>query len=143
MTATSVCSLSADPPRLVACVNRLTKTHVEFIDGCNFGVNILAAKQRRLAISCSVPGSDKSIDERALLADPDLNLRSPAFKESLAFFDCEVAEAYEASTHTIFVGDIRGVWLNPVEDTPLMYWGGLYGRLESEIAQAERFHWEI
>ena len=41
-TATSVASLSVDPPRLIVCANRVSSTFPE-IERCrSFGVNILA-----------------------------------------------------------------------------------------------------
>jgi flavin reductase (DIM6/NTAB) family NADH-FMN oxidoreductase RutF len=143
MTATSVCSLSLDPPRLLACVNRTTKTHTEITARASFAVNILATKQRRLAMQCSSAGSDKLLDSRLLYVGEVAGCANPILKDSIACLDCEVVETHEAATHTIFIGEIRGAWLNPVEDWPLMYWGGFYRRLESEEAVAERFHWEV
>lgn len=143
MTATSVCSLSLEPPRLLACVNRSGKSHAEISDRGSFAVNILAARQRRAAMRCSSPGSNKVLDSRLLLRDGTGGCSNPVLIDSLACLDCAVVETYEAATHTIFIGEITAAWLNPVDDWPLVYWCGVYRRLESEVAEAERFHWEL
>jgi flavin reductase (DIM6/NTAB) family NADH-FMN oxidoreductase RutF len=143
MTATSVCSLSLEPPRLLACVNRTTKTHGEISSRGSFAVNILAARQRRTAMECSAPGSDKTLDARLLLTEEASGCTNPILKDSLACLDCQVVETHEAATHTIFIGEMTAAWLNPADEWPLVYFGGFYRRLESEIAEAERFHWEI
>jgi hypothetical protein len=51
--------------------------------------------------------------------------------------------SYEAFSHTIMVGVIDAVWINPLESPPLLYHGGIYRPLESEVERDERFHWQI
>ena len=49
LTATAVCSVSADPPQLLACINRQAETHRMIADSAAFAVNVLAHDQHRLA----------------------------------------------------------------------------------------------
>jgi flavin reductase (DIM6/NTAB) family NADH-FMN oxidoreductase RutF len=42
MTATSVCSVSVEPPTILACVNRQARTHREIVRGRRFAVSLLA-----------------------------------------------------------------------------------------------------
>src|ERR1700737_1538566 len=49
LTATSVASLSADPPSLLVCVNRAASRHRSVQSHGEFVVNVLAADQREIA----------------------------------------------------------------------------------------------
>ena len=49
MTATAVCSLSAAPPMLLACVNREAGAHDPTLQSRVFCVNVLSAKHLDLA----------------------------------------------------------------------------------------------
>ena len=68
---------------------------------------------------------------------------TPRLADSLAHLDCAIDRSFEAYSHTIFVGLIRAVWLNPHDAPPLLYHGGVYSQLETAAERAERFHWEI
>lgn len=142
MTATSMSSLSASPPSLLVCINRRASAH-GFITGQGaFGVDLLSADQRSIADQCSLVGRDKHLRDawldRTAPADG-----SPRLRDSLAHLDCTMDRAYEAFSHTIVIGLIQAAWINPVEGPPLLYHGGVYGRLESETERTERFHWDM
>ncbi len=49
LTATSVTSLSADPPSLLVCVNRGAQIAAALSAGAHFSVNLLAAGQQEVA----------------------------------------------------------------------------------------------
>ena len=142
MTATSMCSLSAEPPSLLACINRETRAHPEILGKGAFGVDLLAISQRSIAYQCGTPGRDKHIRPAWLARDAPAD-GSPRLAQSLAHLECTIDRSYDAYSHTIIVGLIRSVWLNPVDAPPLLYHGGVYGQLESAAERAERFHWEI
>lgn len=57
--------------------------------------------------------------------------------------DCTLDRSFEAFSHDIVIGLVRAAWVNPIEGPPLLYHGGLYGRLESDVERTERFHWEL
>lgn len=141
MTATSMCSLSPTPPSLFVCINREAKAHTAIIGGGRFGVDLLSIGQKPIADHCSRVGTRKNLRE-AWLAD-DASTRTPRLRDSLAHLECDVATSYVVYSHTLFVGLIRSVWLNPRDAPPLVYHGGVYGQLESAVERAERFHWEL
>ncbi len=142
MTATSMSSLSADPPSLLVCINRQTRAHPVITRRGAFGVDMLALDQRPIADHCSAAGRDKLLNE-AWLAPDETADASPRLVDSLAHLDCTMDRSYEAFSHTIMVGLIQSVWINPREAPPLMYHGGVYTQMESAVERAERFHWEI
>jgi flavin reductase (DIM6/NTAB) family NADH-FMN oxidoreductase RutF len=142
MTATSMCSLSAEPPTLLVCINRETRAHPEITGRGIFGVNLLAISQRPIAHHCSVVGRDKHLHDSWLAADASAD-GTPRLADSLAHLECTVDRSFEAYSHTVIVGLIRSVWLNPHEAAPLLYHGGIYSQLESAAERTERFHWEM
>ncbi len=142
MTATSMSSLSADPPSLLVCINRETRAHPIITRRGSFGVDMLSVTQRPIASHCSARGRDKILRGSWLAPDGAPNA-PPRLAASLAHLDCTLDRSYEAFSHTIMVGVIGAVWINPLESPPLLYHGGIYRPLESEIERDERFHWEI
>ncbi len=142
MTATSMCSLSASPPSLLVCVNRETRTHVEISQRERFGINLLSINQRSIAHHCSRPGGSKVLEPNWLyVAEPTSD--TPRLRGALAHLECDVDAAHEAYSHSVFVGRITSVWLNDEDAPPLLYFGGLYSQLESDVARTERSHWEL
>jgi flavin reductase (DIM6/NTAB) family NADH-FMN oxidoreductase RutF len=137
-----MCSLSADPPSLLVCINRETRAHAEILQRGRFGVNLLSVSQRPIADHCSRMGTVKSLRESWLASEPEPDA-TPRLRDGLAHLECQVATSYTAYSHSVLIGLIRSVWLNPEEAPPLLYYGGLYGQLESAVERAERFHWEL
>src|SRR5258708_32562088 len=87
MTATAVCSASADPPTVLACINKLATTHAAVAKGKAFCVNVLRAEDWELSTSFSGAQSGearfKSPDWKRLPAGPPVpvvhvgHVRSP------------------------------------------------------------------
>ena len=142
MTATSICSLSASPPSLLVCINREARAHAEISERGAFGVNLLSVEQRPIALHCSRSGGDKHLHEDWLAEDVTTS-QTPRLLGALAHLELRIDRTYEAYSHTMFLGLIQSVWLNPVDAPPLLYHGGTYGQLETAAERTERFHWEL
>jgi flavin reductase (DIM6/NTAB) family NADH-FMN oxidoreductase RutF len=142
MTATSMCSLSASPPSLLVSIGRTSRAHAEITERGRYGVNLLSVGQRSVALHCSVPGKDKRLRQDWLATDVPDNA-TPRLHGSLAHLECVVDMSLDVYSHTLFLGLIKGVWLNPVEAPPLLYHGGVYSQLETAAERSERFHWEL
>jgi flavin reductase (DIM6/NTAB) family NADH-FMN oxidoreductase RutF len=130
MTATAVCSLSAEPPQLLACINRQAETYGIVKASGAFAVNVLASHQHQLAQAfAGVTGIYG--DQRFELADwSSLATGSPVLSPCLAAFDCRLVEAVPAATHSIFIGQVEAVALE-LDLQPLVYAGGDYGLIAS------------
>jgi flavin reductase (DIM6/NTAB) family NADH-FMN oxidoreductase RutF len=136
LTATAVCSLSADPPQLLACINRQAETYRIVQSSGAFAVNVLASHQQRLAEAFAGTVGIYG-DRRFELAEWSmLGTGSPVLGGCLATFDCRLVEAVPAATHSIFIGRVEAVALNP-EHQPLVYAGGDYGLIASLLNTAE------
>lgn len=142
MTATSMCSLSASPPSLLVCINRASRAHAEITKRGRYGVNLLSVGQRSVAIHCSRPGMDKRLRESWLATDAPTDA-TPRLLGTLAHLECEVDTSYEVYSHSVLLGLIHRVWLNPKDAPPLLYHGGSYSQLQTAAERSERFHWQL
>lgn len=130
LTATAVCSVSAEPPQLLACVNRRSEAHDLIRDAGLFAVNVLASHQRPLAERFGGLVDLRGGDRFDAGAWTGLATGAPILDPCLAAFDCAVVEAVPASTHTIFIGRVEAVAVRP-DLSPLLYAEGDYRLLAS------------
>ena len=126
LTATAVCSVSADPPQLLACINRQAETHNLIAASSAFAVNVLARHQHRLAqVFAGVGGvyGDRRFAEAEWRT---LTTGAPVLSPCVASFDCQLIELVPAATHSIFIGRVVAVH-SQAELDPLVYVEGDYG----------------
>lgn len=124
LVATSVCSVSVEPPSLLVCVNREASSHAAVQAAGIFCVNLLGQDDGRLAKLFGDPAS------RALrFANRQwstLVTGAPTLVGALASFDCEVAATVPSGSHTIFIGNVQAAELWQGERTPLIYLDGRF-----------------
>lgn len=108
-TATSLCSLSLDPPSLIVCIARTSTTLAAVRDSRAFGVNILAAAHEpladRFAGRTGVHGASRFLGAEWTT----LVTGAPLLRAALACIDCTVEEVLERHTHAILIGRVAGV----------------------------------
>lgn len=122
LVATAVCSVSADPPMLLVCVNRSAQAHDAFVQAGRFCVNVLDSNQAQLADRFArATGTERF----AGLASDSLTTGAPALPEALISFDCETANMVAGGTHTVFFGRIVDLRLRSAA-APLLYFDGRY-----------------
>jgi flavin reductase (DIM6/NTAB) family NADH-FMN oxidoreductase RutF/DNA-binding GntR family transcriptional regulator len=124
MTASSVTSLSLDPPMMLICINRAVPTSSAISEAGVFGVNILGGDQGHLAAQFAAPNDDKFRDVDVCAGVTGV----PLLGDALASIECEVSEAVSGGTHTVFLG--RVVRATARDGEPLTYWRGSFGRFQ-------------
>jgi flavin reductase (DIM6/NTAB) family NADH-FMN oxidoreductase RutF/DNA-binding GntR family transcriptional regulator len=124
MTASSVTSLSLDPPMMLACLNRSSSTSMAVSAAGAYAVNVLGQGHEHLAQQFAAPSRDKFAGVR--VTEGVLGL--PLLADALARIECTVVEEVHAATHTIFLG--RVVDAKADEGSPLTYFRGGFGRFE-------------
>ena len=128
MTATAVCSATADPPTVLACVNKLAATHNALAKSKVFCVNVLRFEDWELSTSFSGghagEGRFKSRDWTRLATG------SPVLLDALVSFDCRAVRQLAHGTHTIFLGEVDQVLIGK-KGRPLLYSEGQYAKLAS------------
>ena len=125
LTATAVTSLSAEPPRLLACINRSGATFETISKGRCMAVNVLGAQHRDLAMRFA--GMDGEPETERFTKDlwRTGSSGAPIFKEALVSFDCEIESILDAGSHGIVIGTIVDIQLmTSQEGTPLCYIDG-------------------
>ena len=128
MTATAVCSATAEPPTVLACINKLATTHGAVAKSQAFCVNVLRAEDWELSTSFSGAQSGearfKSRDWTRLATG------SPVLIDALVSFDCRVVKHLAHGPHTIFLGQVEQVLLG-MKGKPLLDSDGQYAKLAS------------
>jgi flavin reductase (DIM6/NTAB) family NADH-FMN oxidoreductase RutF len=109
LTATSVCSLTAEPPRLLVCVHREADAH-DLIHGSRvFAVNVLGPAHRELADRFGGREDSHGPSRFALGCWRSGAGGVPILADAAASFQCHLVEAVAAGTHTIFIGEVEAV----------------------------------
>ena len=122
MTASSVVSLSLDPPSMLVCVNKEASIHQILGKERFFCINILAKDQIDLANLCSSADNE---DSRFNSEEWSLFEGIPYNTESSANIFCRCFDSFSHTSHTVFFGEVVEVKNNKKEG-PLMYGGGKY-----------------
>jgi flavin reductase (DIM6/NTAB) family NADH-FMN oxidoreductase RutF/DNA-binding GntR family transcriptional regulator len=124
MTASSVTSLSLDPPMMLACLNRATPTTAAVSESGRFAVNVLGQGHAHLAQQFAMPSDDKFRGVEVV----DGQFGAPLLAGALAHLECEVVEEITGGTHSIFLG--RVLLATAGQGQPLTYFRGGFGRFE-------------
>lgn len=126
MTATAVCSVTADPPTLLVCINKATTTHNAISKSGVFCVNTLRAEDSELSTAFS---GAQSGEGRFRSRDwTHLATGSPALIDALVSFDCRLTKKVAHGSHTIFLGQVEQVMFGK-KGKPLLYADGQYAKL--------------
>lgn len=129
LVVTSAISLSAEPPLLLACVNRSSSSYPLLVEyGC-FGWSSLGAAHQPVAERFSGFGGVKGA-ARYEGADWETAVTGARLlKGAPAAFDCRVEEMIDRATHTILIGRVVAVRTTPGAGA-LTYWNGRYLALD-------------
>ncbi|WP_262691281.1 flavin reductase family protein [Kordiimonas aestuarii] len=130
LTATAVTSLSAEPPRLLACINRQGATYDIVSKGRTLAINVLGCAHQALAMRfAGLSGEPET--ERFSDGEWETSVTgAPLLRDALVAFDCRVESILDAGSHAIVIGNIEAVQVRPgdVED-PLCYIDGRWATL--------------
>lgn len=113
MVATSVCSLSADPPSLVVCMNKTTSAHDPILRNRIFAVNLLADTQAPIVRHFM---GNKGPARFGCGTWGELVTGSPVAQGAVAAFDCDLLNAHDGFSHTILIGRILDMRLSESAD---------------------------
>lgn len=132
LTATAVCSVSAEPARLLVCVNRSVRAHSIIRESGLLSVNVLAEHQEDVARRFAGMVIDVVGEDRFLGAGTwsDGKRGVPLLDGSLVSFGCQVVEEIPGGSHTVFMCDVIEVRCDREEALPLVYFGGKFARLD-------------
>ncbi|QZS56855.1 flavin reductase family protein [Rhodococcus opacus] len=121
-TASAVCSVSADPPMLLLCLNRGSDTGNAVSRTGILSINILGEDQGALASRFSTKGKNR-FEGVELVRDGS---GAPALADALSSLSCRVVDRVEAGTHTVFHCAVDSASVR--DGAPLTYFRGRFGR---------------
>lgn len=129
MTASWITQLSMEPVLVGVSVDRTAVTHRLIQDGGAFTVNLWSADDTRPFVKFSKPAAYEAgqLNGRAVR---DGVTGAPVFEEAIAWIECEVRQAHDLGTHTLFVGEVVDAGINDddaraasMADTRMKYGG--------------------
>ncbi|MBV9143927.1 MAG: flavin reductase family protein [Pseudonocardiales bacterium] len=122
LTATSVCALSLDPPLLLVCITRNSRTGMAIAQSGLFAVHLLRADQSWLCRRFSVLERDGSRKfERLEMIN---NSPVPLIANTFSWVVCERWAEYDGGDHTIIVGRLLESGRPQEESVPLIWFAG-------------------
>lgn len=128
MTASSVTSVSAEPPSLLVCVNKSASADPIIATTQGFAVNILSSAQQDVSNTCASPAEGESRFEVGnWTVDEETGLSY--LSDSLTTFFCSKTKSIPYGTHNIYIGEITKVALGETEEGILVYAKGAYHSL--------------
>lgn len=123
MTATAVTSVSADPPAVLACVNRSAALHAQLGLGRKLCINLLHCSQQRLSeVFAGALEGEIRFTEGDWLSDDD---GLPYLADAQANIFCEVEALHAYGTHSVCIGRVTRAICRP-DVAPLVYQDGAY-----------------
>ena len=124
-TANAVTSLSLDPPLILACLDRGSRTLELVRASGTFGISVLAAGQEGLAraFASKAPHTEK-FREVAYQGRQGV----PILDGAVAWVTCALRELHPGGDHEIAVGEVLD--LGAEGGNPLVFWGGAYRPLD-------------
>jgi flavin reductase (DIM6/NTAB) family NADH-FMN oxidoreductase RutF len=122
ITCNSFASVSLNPPLVLWSLVLYSSSLGAFENASHFAVSVLGASQQELAIRFAKSSDDKftGVEWRPGLGN------APILADSVANFQCRVANRYYGGDHVIFLGAVEAYSYSRKE--PLLFARGGYGR---------------
>ena len=130
LTATAVCSVCADPPTLLVCVNQDSGTFATLRDAGVFCVNVLSGAHADTAMrfsDSSLKGERKFDNDTWLTGTSGL----PVLEGALASFECKTVSLTEVGTHGLFLAQVTEVTVTGGAH-PLLYFNRALAGLQTQ-----------
>lgn len=128
LVVTSGISLSAEPPLILACVNRSSSSWPHFSLGAVFGWSSLGAAHQAVAERFSGFGGVKGPARYDGAEWESTDIGARLLVGAPTAFACIVEEMIEQSTHSIIIGRIHDI-RRTHDAGALVYWNGQYQAL--------------
>jgi flavin reductase len=126
ITATSVASITDEPPMMLFCINKTSPSAARMIENSVFCINTLAPSHEALA-DIFAGRTGHYLDERFAGGEwTKLVTGAPVLRGAAAAIDCRLVEAMSVMTHFVMIGAVEAVNFGP-EGGSLSYARRKYG----------------
>jgi flavin reductase (DIM6/NTAB) family NADH-FMN oxidoreductase RutF len=129
ITASSLTSVSLQPPQVLICVGKRLYTNQAILAQGAFAASILAEDQ--LSLGMRFAGLIPELEDRFIGVETFTAVTGcPILTGALAWVDCRVHQVYDGDDHTIFVGEVLAAGSSN-QTTPLLYYNRHWRHLAS------------
>ena len=125
MTVSAFCSLSLDPPLVLACVAKSADLHHLLPDKRHVVFNILSASQEWLSRRFAEEEGSRRFDGVGLRRSQQ---GVAILVDVLASIEAHIVERHDGGDHTIFIAEVDAATSHDLR--PLLYYRGGYAELE-------------
>ena len=122
MTVSAFSSVSADPPLVLICANRDSRTNSVISAGGKFTVNIQASDQADVSNTFASSKTEGTRFDSVAWRDGETGV--PLIEGASANLECTVVASHEEGSHTIYVGRVEAAQVS--DKDPLVYYDGGY-----------------
>jgi len=124
LTTTAVCSVSADPPTVLVCVDLGSRTLAALRARRGFVVNFVGAGRSELCLLFASKEEDKFADVAWRPAGGGLPL---LHEDVLAWAECTTVRELEIGDHVVLVAEVLDGDVQPELEPPLLYYRRSWG----------------
>jgi len=124
LTTNAVCSVSADPPLLLVCVDRTSRTLPALRHARRFAVNFMSDGSADLCALFASKAADKFAHVRW---EPGLGGVPCLVDDALAYAECTTEQEFEAGDHLILTGRVEAGRAPAADQVPILYFRRTYG----------------
>ena len=124
LSSNAFCSVSADPPLILVCVDKNSRTLSALHHSRRFVVNFLREGRREL---CAVFASKADDKFAHTVWEPADNGMPLLVDDAVGYLECVTENEVEAGDHIVIVGRVAAGGLDE-EGSPLVYCDRTYGR---------------
>ncbi len=120
LTVSAFTSVSADPPRILVCLGRETRSRPMVERSGVFAVHILGSEHARMGMRFAkmLPDIEEPFEGLEYRTEAT---GAPILDDCLAWLDCKVDSAIEVGDHTVFVGAVEALGVAS-EGWPVLYY---------------------
>lgn len=122
MTANSFTSVSLEPPLVLFCAARSSRTYPQIQRASAFAVNILACGQEHV----SSVFARRDVNRFARVETHTDATGAPILTEAMAYLDCWISDRIERGDHVIVLGEVESVGMRQDDREPLVFFRGGY-----------------
>lgn len=123
-TATSFCSVSAEPPLVLVCLASTAECHPVFEAAERWNIHIINPNHADLAMRFATRGVDKFADAGFVMDDDGL----PFLDQAAVVLNCRRSAIYDGGDHSILMGEVTRTSFT--EGSPALYYQRAFHELQ-------------
>ncbi|MEM7428076.1 MAG: flavin reductase family protein [Pseudomonadota bacterium] len=130
-TANSFTSVSLDPPLVLVCFDRKSRTMAAMRSSGRFAIQILNKEQEQVAWHFA----GRPMEEDAPVLAGRTERGVPCLEDALCVIDCDLSQVLPGGDHRIVLGEVKGFEVAQGAGEPLVFHRGRFGGFSGSETQ--------